>query len=225
VVVSSFAPLVKRVMPTVVNVSVIQDVKSSSMGLGGMGPDEGGDDPGAGPPEEADPFQQFRHFFGQIPREFKQHGLGSGVIVSPDGYILTNNHVVGGAEEIHVTLMDKREFTARVIGKDPKTDLALIKIHTKETLPAATPGSPDNSEIGHGVIAMGDRFGVGETVTSGIISAKGRMLGGNYDDFIQTDAAINPGNSGGPLFNTDGQVIGINTAIYTRTGSNVGIGF
>ena len=178
--------------------------------------------PGMGP---GDPFEQFRRFFGQIPREYKQHGLGSGVIVSPDGYILTNNHVVGGAEEIHVTLMDKREFTAKVIGKDAKTDLALIKIDTKDSLPAAALGDSDTTEVGDWVVAIGNPFGFSLTVTAGIVSAKGRILGGNYDDFIQTDASINPGNSGGPLFNTAGQVIGINTAIYSRTGANNGIGF
>jgi serine protease Do len=236
---NSFAPLVKRVMPTVVNVAVVQDVKTSGMpfemgpgsdnGEGGGG-DEGG---GGGPPQmppgmgggNGDPFEQFRHFFGQIPREYKQHGLGSGVIVSSDGYILTNNHVVGGAEEIHVTLMDKREFTAKVIGKDPKTDLALIKIDTTDKLPAAVLGDSDTTEVGDWVVAIGDPFGFSLTVTAGIVSAKGRILGGNYDDFIQTDASINPGNSGGPLFNNAGQVIGINTAIYSRTGSNNGIGF
>ena len=151
--------------------------------------------------------------------------MGSGVIVSPDGYILTNNHVVGGAEEIHVTLMDKREFTAKVIGKDAKTDLALIKIDTKDPLPVAALGDSDATDIGDWVVAIGNPFGFSLTVTAGIISAKGRMLGGNYDDFLQTDASINPGNSGGPLFNTAGQVIGINTAIYSRTGTNAGIGF
>jgi serine protease Do len=229
--VASFAPLVKRVMPTVVNVSVVQDVKTSGLpfefGPGGPGGgDQGGGDQGGGgqggPP---DPFEQFRRFFGQIPREFKQHGLGSGVIVSPDGYILTNNHVVGGAEEIHVTLMDKREFTAKVIGKDPKTDLALIKIDTKDSLPVAALGDSDKTQVGDWVVAIGNPFGFSLTVTAGIVSAKGRILGGNYDDFIQTDASINPGNSGGPLFNTQGQVIGINTAIYSRTGANNGIGF
>lgn len=238
--IGSFAPLVKRVMPTVVNVAVVQDVKTSGFGgpgdEGEGGGDEGGGDeggPGAGPPQmppgmgngNGDPFEQFRRFFGQIPREYKQHGLGSGVIVSPDGYILTNNHVVGGAEEIHVTLMDKREFTAKVIGKDPKTDLALIKIDTKDQLPAAVLGDSDGTEVGDWVIAIGNPFGFSLTVTAGIVSAKGRILGGNYDDFLQTDASINPGNSGGPLFNTSGQVIGINTAIYSRTGANNGIGF
>ena len=148
-----------------------------------------------------DPFEQFRRFFGQ-PHDYKQHGLGSGVIVSPDGYILTNNHVVGGAEEIHVTLMDKREFTAKVIGKDAKTDLALIKIDSKDAFPVAQLGDSDAEDVGDWVVAIGNPFGFTLTTTAGIISAKGRMLGGNYDDFIQTDASINPGNSGGPLFNT-----------------------
>ncbi len=231
----SFAPLVKRVMPTVVNVAVVQEVKTS--GLGGFGPFEFGPGPfGQGPKDPGDqgpnmpgpggdPFEQFRRFFGQIPHEFKQHGLGSGVIVSPDGYILTNNHVVGHATEIHVTLMDGREFTAKVVGKDPKTDLALIKIDTKDPLPAATLGDSSKTDVGDWVIAIGSPFGFNLTVTSGIVSAKGRALGGNYDNFIQTDASINPGNSGGPLFNTQGQVIGINTAIYSSTGSNAGIGF
>ncbi len=231
-VITSFAPLVKRVMPTVVNVAVVQDVKVNGFGLPGMpeegGPEEGG--PEAGPPDSpgeggGDPLDQFRRFFGQIPHDYKQHGLGSGVIVSADGYILTNNHVVGGADEIHVTLMDKREFTAKVIGKDAKTDLALIKIDSKDPLPVAELGDSDAEEIGDWVVAIGNPFGFTLTTTAGIVSAKGRMLGGNYDDFIQTDASINPGNSGGPLFNTSGQVIGINTAIYSRTGSSAGIGF
>jgi serine protease Do len=238
-VITSFAPLVKHVMPTVVNVAVVQDVKVGNFGQGGDegGPDEGGPEagpeeggppgmpPGGGGGGGADPFEQFRRFFGQIPRDYKQHGLGSGVIVSPDGYILTNNHVVGGAEEIHVTLMDKREFTAKVIGKDAKTDLALIKVDAKDPLPVAELGNSDAADVGDWVVAIGNPFGFTLTTTAGIVSAKGRMLGGNYDDFIQTDASINPGNSGGPLFNTSGQVIGINTAIYSRSGMNAGIGF
>jgi len=226
----SFAPLVKRVMPTVVNVAVVQDVKVGGGGGPQMGPgDEGGDEggPDQGPQGgPADPFEQFRRFFGQIPHEYKQHGLGSGVIISPDGYILTNNHVVGSADEIHVTLMDKREFTAKVVGKDPKTDLALIKIDTKgDKLPAANLGDSDQLQVGDWVVAIGNPFGFNLTVTAGIVSAKGRILGGNYDDFIQTDASINPGNSGGPLFDVDGRVVGINTAIYSRTGTSAGIGF
>ncbi len=232
-VIGSFAPLVKRVMPTVVNVAVVQEVKVQGFGLPGF-PDQGGGEeqgPGGGeggqpgPPVPFDPFEQFRHFFGQIPHEFKQHGLGSGVIVSPDGYILTNYHVVGGADEIHVTLMDKREFTAKVVGKDQKTDLALIKIDTKQPLPVAVLGDSDHTQVGDWVVAIGNPFGFNLTVTAGIVSAKGRILGGNYDDFIQTDASINPGNSGGPLFDSEGRVIGINTAIYSRTGTNAGIGF
>ena len=248
----SLAPLVKRVMPTVVNVAVVQEVKAGFPSGGPDSGDEGGGEPGdqGGPGAEpgepggpgggtpfgpnspfgggnggGDPFEQFRHFFGQMPHQFKQRGLGSGVIVSPDGYILTNNHVVGHADEIHVTLLDKREFTAKVIGKDPKTDLALIKIDTKQPLPSAALGDSQQTEVGDWVVAIGSPFGFNLTVTSGIVSAKGRALGGNYDNFIQTDASINPGNSGGPLFNTDGQVIGINTAIYSSTGSNAGIGF
>jgi serine protease Do len=248
----SLAPLVKRVMPTVVNVAVVQEVKAGLPNGGPDSGDEGGGDPGdqggpgAGPGDPGapggtpfgpnspfgggggnggDPFEQFRHFFGQMPHQFKQRGLGSGVIVSSDGYILTNNHVVGHADEIHVTLLDKREFTAKVIGKDPKTDLALIKIDTRQPLPSASLGDSEQTEVGDWVVAIGSPFGFNLTVTSGIVSAKGRALGGNYDNFIQTDASINPGNSGGPLFNTAGQVIGINTAIYSSTGSNAGIGF
>lgn len=240
----SFAPLVKRVMPSIVNVSVVQQVKAgfgeqSGPGdspdapdsPGGPGGPSGPGGPGGpdqnpfGPFGQQNPFDQFRRFFGQIPHEYKQHGLGSGVIVSPDGYILTNYHVAGHADEIHVRLLDKREFTAKVVGKDPKTDLALIKIDTKQPLPVASLGNSNSAQVGDWVIAIGSPFGFNSTVTAGIISAKGRALGGNYDDFIQTDASINPGNSGGPLFNTSGQVIGINTAIYSSTGSNAGIGF
>jgi len=222
-VLTSFAPLVKRVMPTVVNVSVVQDVKASLP----LGPGEGeeGEEVPPSPGPQGDPFEQFRRFFGQGPREFRQRGLGSGVIISPDGYILTNNHVVGGADEINVKLMDKREYKAKVVGKDPKTDLALIKIDTKEALPVAALGVSNTAEVGDWVVAIGNPYGFDLTVTAGIISAKGRALGGNYDDFIQTDASINPGNSGGPLFDINGRVIGINTAIYSRTGSNAGIGF
>lgn len=236
----SWAPMVKKVMPAVVNVAITQEVKSSESPFGGGGEgDEPGDNgqenqgPGGGnnpfgpnnPFGGGDPFEQFRHFFGQMPHNYKEHGLGSGVIVSPDGYILTNNHVAGHADEIHVTLMDKREFTAKVIGKDSKTDLALIKIDTSQPLPYAKLGDSKQTEVGDPVLAIGSPFGFNLTVTSGIISAKGRALGGNYDDFLQTDASINPGNSGGPLFNTHGEVIGINTAIYSSTGSNAGIGF
>jgi serine protease Do len=242
----SFAPLVKRVMPTVVNVSVVQEIKANAMpfqfggpegpgggeggggGGGGGGPEQGpfGGNPfGPGGGGGGDPFEQFRHFFGEVPHNFKQHGLGSGVIISPDGYILTNNHVVGEASEIRVKLSDQREFKAKVIGKDEKTDLALIKIDTNEQLPYAALGNSDATEVGDWVIAIGNPFGFSLTVTSGIVSAKGRALGGNYDNFIQTDASINPGNSGGPLFNTAGKVIGINTAIYSSTGTNAGIGF
>jgi serine protease Do len=242
----SWAPLVKRVMPTVVNVAVVQEVNTRNggddqdqgddNGDNGNAPDDQGpqfggpqnDNPfGPNGPLGGNPFEQFRHFFGpmQPPQNYKEHGLGSGVIVSPDGYILTNYHVVGHADQIHVTLMDKREFTAKVVGKDQKTDLALIKIDTNQPLPAAVLGDSARSEVGDWVLAIGSPFGFNLTVTSGIISAEGRALGGNYDNFIQTDASINPGNSGGPLFDTHGQVIGINTAIYSSTGSNAGIGF
>jgi len=169
----------------------------------------------------------FRHFFGQRPeQEMKQRSLGSGVVVSGDGYILTNNHVVADADEILVTLSDKEKYEAKIIGRDPKTDLALIKIKTKKTIPAARLGDSDELMVGDWVVAIGNPFGLGSTVTAGIVSAKGRVIGaGPYDDFIQTDASINPGNSGGPLFDLDGEVIGINTAIVSQSGGNVGIGF
>jgi len=169
----------------------------------------------------------FRHFFGQIPEgKMKQRSLGSGVVVSKDGYILTNNHVVADAEEILVTLSDKKKYEAQIIGRDPKTDLALIKIKVENTIPAARLGDSDKLRVGDWVVAIGNPFGLGSTITAGIVSAKGRVIGaGPYDNFIQTDASINPGNSGGPLFNLDGEVIGINTAIVAPSGGNVGIGF
>jgi serine protease Do len=230
VAMASWAPLVKQVMPTVVNVAVTQEVKAADFGEGGPGPGSGNGEGGpfgfGNPFGNGGPFQGFQYFFGQPPpRQFKQHGVGSGVIVSPDGYIITNYHVVGHADSINVTLMDKREFTAKVVGKDQKTDLALIKIDTKQPLPYAALGDSRKVQVGDWVVAIGNPFGFNLTVTAGIVSAKGRALGGNYDDFIQTDASINPGNSGGPLFNTRGQVIGINSAIYSSTGSNAGIGF
>ncbi|MCI5120055.1 MAG: DegQ family serine endoprotease, partial [Candidatus Electrothrix sp. AUS4] len=178
-----------------------------------------------------DPF--FEHFFGkkfdrfrQEPSPFKQHGAGSGFLISSEGLILTNNHVVDDADTIRVRLADKREFTASVVGTDPQSDVALIKIDGSN-LPTLSLGDSDKLEVGEWVIAIGSPFELSQTVTVGVVSAKGRSRMGisDYENFIQTDAAINPGNSGGPLLNIHGKVIGINTAIFSRTGGNMGIGF
>ena len=174
-------------------------------------------------PRSNDPWFQF--FFGDQGSQ-AQAGLGSGVIVSPDGYILTNNHVVEGADEIEVTLTDSRRARARVIGTDPDTDLAILKIEL-DKLPVIVLGNSDVLAVGDQVLAIGNPFGVGQTVTSGIVSALGRtQLGINtFENFIQTDAAINPGNSGGALVDVNGNLMGINTAIYSRSGGSMGIGF
>ena len=168
----------------------------------------------------------FRFFYGDREDEAPQQGLGSGVIVSPEGYILTNNHVIEGAQEIEVTLSDSRHAIAQVIGTDPDTDLAILRINL-ERLPVIALGNSDTAQVGDRVLAIGNPFGVGQTVTSGIVSALGRnQLGINtFENFIQTDAAINPGNSGGALVDVNGNLIGINTAIYSRSGGNMGIGF
>ncbi len=175
-------------------------------------------------PFSRDPFEEFfEDFFGRMPREQKRRSLGSGFIVSGDGFILTNNHVVQRADEITVKLQDGKEFEAEVIGTDPKTDIALIRIRNGETLPTVNLGDSDSLKVGEWVVAIGNPFGLDHTVTTGIVSAKGRVIGsGPYDDFIQTDASINPGNSGGPLFNLKGEVVGINTAIVQ---GGQGIGF
>jgi serine protease Do len=179
--------------------------------------------------------EEFRRFFEDdfggltIPNQQMpaQQGLGSGVIVTQDGYILTNNHVVRGADEVTVTLMDGREFRAKIVGGDAKTDLAVLKIEASDLTPARI-GNSDEMKVGEWVLAIGSPFGLEQTVTAGIISARGRVMGiieGGYEDFLQTDAAINPGNSGGPLVNLRGEVIGINSAIESRNGGNMGIGF
>jgi serine protease Do len=226
----SFSPIVKQVAPSVVRVNVTERAKNVPS------PDL--------PPFFNDP--QFRQFFGnpfgfgepdgqapgqgrggrrQLPRMPQQEGLGSGVIVSADGYILTNNHVVNGADAIKVSLNDGREFTAKVVGSDPKSDLAVIKVDAKD-LPAITFSDSEKVEVGDRVLAIGNPFGIGQTVTSGMVSALGRAtLGLDYEDFIQTDAAINPGNSGGALIDVKGRLVGINTAIYSRSGGFQGIGF
>jgi Do/DeqQ family serine protease len=174
-------------------------------------------------PHDSDPW--FRFFFGE-QQDQPQVGLGSGVIVSADGYILTNNHVVENADEIEVVLNDSRRARAKVIGTDPDSDLAVLKIDL-ERLPVIVLGNSDNLQVGDQVLAIGNPFGVGQTVTSGIVSALGRnQLGINtFENFIQTDAAINPGNSGGALVDTSGNLLGINTAIYSRSGGSMGIGF
>ena len=174
-------------------------------------------------PSSNDPW--FRFFFGD-QGSAPQAGLGSGVIISPDGFILTNNHVVEGATEIEVALNDSRKTRATVIGTDPETDLAILKINL-ERLPVITLGNSDSLQVGDQVLAIGNPFGVGQTVTSGIVSALGRnQLGINtFENFIQTDAAINPGNSGGALVDVNGNLMGINTAIYSRSGGSMGIGF
>jgi serine protease Do len=177
-------------------------------------------------------FEQFKEFFGEdFFDKFQQpdngqQGLGTGVIVNSDGLILTNNHVLGEADDITVTLSDKRKFKAEIKGRDPKSDIAVIKIKADKLVPA-TLGDSNNLKIGEWVVACGNPFGLSNSITAGIVSAKGRSIsgGGQFEDFIQTDAAINPGNSGGPLLNLNGEVIGINTAIFSRSGGYMGIGF
>src|SRR5712672_628996 len=211
-----FAPIVKQVLPNVVNISSSKVVRTPNQ-LEGM---------------PSDPF--FQQFFGkhfgsgsEVPKQRREQSLGSGVIVSPEGYVLTNNHVVDGATDVKVTLSDKRELKAQVIGTDPKTDVAVLKLEGSN-FPAITLGDSSKVQVGDYALAIGNPFGVGQTVTMGIVSAKGRGNLGieDYEDFIQTDAPINPGNSGGALVNDRGQLIGINTAILSHgSGGNQGIGF
>ncbi len=207
----SFADLAARVSPTVVNIKVTSTVKTEF-------PDQlfGGDFP----------FPGFHMPFAQQPHEFTRQGTGSGFIIRKDGLILTNNHVIDNAQEITVTLTNKQQYRAKILGRDPKTDLAVLKIEPKTSLPVATLGDSGALRVGDWVMAIGNPFGLTNTVTTGIVSAKGRTIGaGPYDDFIQTDAPINPGNSGGPLFNMAGEVVGINSAIFSQSGGNIGIGF
>ncbi|MGD0819278.1 MAG: DegQ family serine endoprotease [Desulfomonilia bacterium] len=211
----SFSSLAKEVTPTVVNIRTTKNLANKDL-YRKFEPPPGYD-------EWFDDF--FKKFFNNIPeQDLQQRSLGSGFIISADGYVLTNNHVVSGADEIFVSLADKEEFKAKVVGTDDKTDIALIKITAeKYNFPVAVLGDSDALEIGEWVIAIGNPFGFGHTLTQGIVSAKSRVIGaGPYDNFIQTDAAINPGNSGGPLMNMQGQVVGINTAIVA---SGQGIGF
>jgi serine protease Do len=212
----SFSQLVNHVKPTIVNISTTTVITGPDMQDRFMGP--------------VNPFRDFfgedffDKFFGNSPRrERKQKSLGSGFVIDREGYILTNNHVVEKASSIKVKLSDEKEYDAKIIGRDPKTDIALIKIDINHELPSATFGDSDKLEVGDWVVAIGNPFGLEHTVTAGIVSAKGRVIGaGPYDDFIQTDASINPGNSGGPLLNLKGEVVGINTAIVS---GGQGIGF
>jgi serine protease Do len=211
---ASYAGVVKRVAPSIVKVTVL--IKPSAVSF-----EQG---------QEGNPFNDpaFRQFFGnhmkQMPEE-PEGGLGSGVIISRDGYIVTNNHVVDGAKTVTVTLSDGREFTAKVVGRDPQTDVAVIKVAAKD-LPAITFAQSKDVEVGDRVLAIGNPFGIGETVTSGIVSATGRRpgIGLKFEDFIQTDAAINPGNSGGALVDVQGRLVGINTAILSKSGGFQGVG-
>ena len=216
----SFSKLVKKASPSVVNISTVKVIKNT--GIKPM-PFKG-----QRPFSPDDPFKDFfdRFFKDQIPKQHRQKSLGSGFIIDKDGFILTNNHVVENTDEIMVKLTDEKEYPAKIVGRDPKTDLALIRIEIDRPLKPLTLGNSDNLEVGDWVVAIGNPFGLGNTVTAGIVSAKYRHLGaGSYDNFIQTDASINPGNSGGPLLNTSGEVIGINSAIFSRTGGSIGIGF
>ncbi len=219
-----FADLAARVAPSVVRVTVTGHAEATPASTTEIPPELRG--------TPLEPF--FRQFErGQRGPRGEQRGeqrrsvgQGSGFIIDAAGYIVTNNHVVGEADTVKVELTDGRELPARVIGTDPQTDLALLKVEAGGPLPAVTWGDSDALRVGDWVVAMGNPFGLGGSVTAGIVSARGRQIGaGPYDDFIQTDAPINPGNSGGPLFNGNGEVVGINTAIYAPSGGNVGIGF
>ncbi len=213
---AGFSELVTKVKPAVVNIATTEIPKQS--------------DPQEAPQLPPDfPFpEMFRHFFEQQQqrRSAPEHALGSGFLVDPSGYIVTNNHVVDGAHKIAVTLDDGSSHPAKLIGRDAKTDLALLKIDADKPLPYVAFGDSAKENVGDWVIAVGNPFGLGGTVTAGIVSAHGRNINaGPYDDFLQIDAPINPGNSGGPLFNQSGQVVGIDSAIYSPNGGSVGIGF
>jgi serine protease Do len=212
----SFADLADRLLPAVVNISSSQTVDS---GAGIEAPEV--------PP--GSPFEEFfREFLERNPSSPSRRAtsLGSGFVISPDGFIVTNNHVIQDADEISVILHDKTRLQAEVIGRDPKTDLAVLKIEPERALPAVTFGDSEKTRVGDWVVAIGNPFGFGGSVTAGIISARSRDIQvGPYDDFFQTDASINRGNSGGPMFNLAGEVIGINTAIFSPSGGSVGIGF
>jgi serine protease Do len=206
--VADFADLAERVQPAVVNIAVTSEQRAEI------------------PPElRGTPFERY---FRDRQRNRRQEvmGAGSGFVIDPAGYVVTNNHVVGNASKVVVSLQDGSELTARVVGTDELTDLALLKVEPRAPLVAVPWGASATARVGSWVLAAGNPFGLGGTVTAGIISARGREIGaGPFDDFIQTDAAINPGNSGGPLFNPAGEVIGINTAIYSPSGASAGIGF
>jgi serine protease Do len=228
----SLAPLVKKVSPAVVNISVSQKADA----------DEMVQEPELAPSPEFrnSPFDELlrrffeeqnpsgqRHLFPQIPgSQARRIALGSGFIVDPSGYVVTNSHVIGDAGKVEVTLQDNSKYTAKIVGRDPKTDIAVLKIKADKPLPFVTFGDSSAAQVGDWVMAVGNPFGLGGTVTTGIISARGRDIhSGPFDDFLQIDAPINRGNSGGPTFNLEGQVIGINTAIYSPNGGSVGIGF
>ncbi|MBT3559355.1 MAG: Do family serine endopeptidase [Rhodospirillales bacterium] len=213
----SFADLAERLLPMVVNISTTTVIE------GREGPVMPQLPPGS-------PFEDFfKEFFDRNQGQQRQRratSLGSGFIISNDGYVVTNNHVIQGADEITVILHDDTQLEAEIIGFDPKTDLALLKVKFEGDLPAAKFGDSDKSRVGDWIVAIGNPFGLGGTVTAGIISARGRDINsGPYDEYIQTDASINRGNSGGPMFNLDGDVVGINTAIFSPSGGSVGIGF
>ena len=213
---ASFNQLAEMVSPAVVNIRTVKTIKGGGPVFRQFQRDPWG---------RKSPFNEFfERFFGEdMQREFKQPSLGSGFIFDKAGFVVTNNHVVEDADQIKVKLKDEREFDAKIVGRDPNTDIALIKIESGENLPIAVLGDSDELKVGQWVMAIGSPFGLEHTVTAGIVSAKGRVIGsGPYDDFIQTDASINPGNSGGPLLNMKGEVVGINTAIIA---SGQGIGF
>jgi serine protease Do len=223
-----FVTLAKSLRPVVVNISTMQAPRQPPRGPESERLPPGPGTPGA-PDQQRDPMEDFleKYFGRRAPQgDVQQRSLGSGFIIGSDGSILTNAHVVENAKKIVVKLSDKREFEAKVVGKDPKTDVAVIKIDSKESLPQVRLGDSDRLEVGEWVMAVGNPFGLDNSITSGIVSAKGRHIGaGPYDDFIQTDASVNPGNSGGPLVNGRGEVVGINIAIVSQTGGNVGIAF
>lgn len=204
-----FADLAEQLSPAVVNISAAQRIASGESGM----PDF----------PEGSPLERFNELFGDAPRI--ANSLGSGFIIDPEGIVVTNNHVIEDADQVEVTLADGRTFPAELVGRDPATDLAVLRIQGSEPFPHVDFGNSDQARVGDWVIAIGNPFGLGGSLTAGVISARGREIGGRYDDYIQTDVAINRGNSGGPLFDLDGDVVAVNTAIYSPTGASVGISF